>query len=265
MTSQIQIEIHELKNLIGTPDCPLLFDVCVDDDFGDDPRLIPGAVRQDHKRLNEIMDRCQNNDVIFICQKGLKLSLGAAAIFRANGIAARALKGGNYAWRDADFPLTPADRMPKKDPDGKRILIAPESITPDIAACNWLVRRFVDRNACMITVPPDQLVMIAEKFDATPVSLPTAGSASSSEKYFDAMVEDLCLQSAELEVVSQSIVSGKTNLSAGFLNLFSGLVLSAGNDTRALDVSLHLFDWLYQSALSASCHSPSVKEIRSIS
>lgn len=38
------ITVPQLDRLIGTPDCPDLFDICTEDDFGADPFLSPVRV-----------------------------------------------------------------------------------------------------------------------------------------------------------------------------------------------------------------------------
>ena len=45
MPSPTQITVAQLSRLIGTPKAPLLVDVCIDEDFSDDPRLVPGSRR----------------------------------------------------------------------------------------------------------------------------------------------------------------------------------------------------------------------------
>jgi hypothetical protein len=43
MASPIQINVNQLKRLIGTPSSPEIIDVRIDDDFNADPYLIPCA------------------------------------------------------------------------------------------------------------------------------------------------------------------------------------------------------------------------------
>jgi len=43
-----EITTVQLNRLIGTPDCPIIIDICIDDDFKEDPRLIPTARRHSH-------------------------------------------------------------------------------------------------------------------------------------------------------------------------------------------------------------------------
>ncbi len=45
MPSPTEITVAQLARLVGTPDAPTVLDVRTDEDFDDDPRLIPGARR----------------------------------------------------------------------------------------------------------------------------------------------------------------------------------------------------------------------------
>ena len=112
MPSTTQITVQQLARLIGTPGAPKLIDVCIDEDFHADPRLIPGAARYPYTDISDLAPQLEGQKVVIICQKGLKLSMGAAAILRCHGIAAESLEGGNFAWRDAGLPLVPADKIP---------------------------------------------------------------------------------------------------------------------------------------------------------
>ena len=48
MASFNEISVSTLARLIGTPECPVLLDVRIDEDFDAEPRLIPGAYRISH-------------------------------------------------------------------------------------------------------------------------------------------------------------------------------------------------------------------------
>ena len=99
MPSPTTITVQQLNRLIGTPDAPVLIDVCIDDDFKEDPRLIPGAYRHPFTDVAALAPSLQNRKAVVICQKGLKLSAGAAAILRDHGTSAENLEGGIFAWR----------------------------------------------------------------------------------------------------------------------------------------------------------------------
>ena len=68
MPSPNQITVAQLARLIGTPDCPVLIDVCVDQDFNDDPRLIPSAFRHPFTELETIAPTLRGRKVVIICQ-----------------------------------------------------------------------------------------------------------------------------------------------------------------------------------------------------
>lgn len=45
MASFNEISVSALSRLIGTPECPAILDVRIDEVFNDEPTLIPSAVR----------------------------------------------------------------------------------------------------------------------------------------------------------------------------------------------------------------------------
>jgi len=53
MASPVQISIPRLARLIGTPQAPVVLDVRIDEDFNEDPRLLPGAIRHPFSLLSE--------------------------------------------------------------------------------------------------------------------------------------------------------------------------------------------------------------------
>ena len=99
MPSPTEITATQLNRLIGTPDAPVLVDVCVDEDFNEDPRLIPGAFRHAFDTIADIAPKLADRKVVVYCHKGLKLSQGAAAMLRTCGVMAETLQGGIVGWR----------------------------------------------------------------------------------------------------------------------------------------------------------------------
>ncbi|WP_339714910.1 hypothetical protein, partial [uncultured Sneathiella sp.] len=96
MTSPTQITVSQLSRLVGLPDAPVLVDVCIDEDFADDPRLLPTAFRHPYQDIAALAPKLAGQRVVVICQKGRKLSQGAAAVLRNCGIAAESLEGGVF-------------------------------------------------------------------------------------------------------------------------------------------------------------------------
>jgi len=74
MPSPNEITPTQLNRLIGTPVAPDLIDLRIDDDFDDDPRLIPGAFRHARTDLEVLLPPLDSRPVVVYCQKGCKMS-----------------------------------------------------------------------------------------------------------------------------------------------------------------------------------------------
>lgn len=154
MPSPTEITVQQLMRLIGLPECPVIVDVCTDEDFAADPDLIPGAVRHPYSDIELLAQKLAGQRVVVACQKGLKLSQGAAAILRNCGIPAELLVGGMVAWREAGAPRIPAGVLPPRDASGRTLWVTRQRPKIDRIACPWLIRRFVDREARFLYVEP---------------------------------------------------------------------------------------------------------------
>ena len=86
MPSPTEITVAQLARLIGAPNAPVVIDVRTDEDYVTDPRLIPGSSRQDFASAASWAGQYAGRPVVVSCQKGLKLSQGAAAWLRHKGI-----------------------------------------------------------------------------------------------------------------------------------------------------------------------------------
>ena len=51
MAAPHTITTEKLNRLIGTPSAPVIFDVCIDEDFALDQRIIPGSQRKNFKTV----------------------------------------------------------------------------------------------------------------------------------------------------------------------------------------------------------------------
>lgn len=100
MPSPTEISAAQLARLVGLPSAPVIIDVRTDEDFAASPRLIPGAVRRDPYDAASWGKGLANRNVVVVCQRGLKLSQGAAAWLRHEGVRAETLEGGFAAWQE---------------------------------------------------------------------------------------------------------------------------------------------------------------------
>ncbi len=258
MPSPTEITVAQLSRLIGTPTAPVLVDVCIDEDFEDDPRLIPGSFRQPFLRVAELAPRLTGKRVVVICQKGKKLSQGAAAVLRDRGIAAESLEGGIFAWRDAGEPLVPAAKLPKRNAEGRTVWVTRQRPKIDRIACPWLIRRFVDPSAMFLFVAPSEVLNVAEKFEATPFDVEDVFWSHRGDRCtFDAMIEEFALGTEPLERLATIVRGADTNRHdlapevSGLLAASLGLSRMYRDDLAQLESGMGLYDAFYRWARDA--------------
>ncbi len=247
MAALNEITPAHLMRLIGTPQCPAIVDVCIDEDFACDPHLIPSAFRHSHKDLDGLLDKVLSRDVVVVCQKGLKLSQGVAAYLRAKGIDAQIVTGGNIGWRDAGLPRVPAACIPSP------LWVTRHRPKIDRIACPWLIRRFVDPKAQFLFVPPSDVAGVAERFEATPFDTDIPPWTHVGDKCtFDVMVETFGLAHPALDALALIVRSADTDRhdlapqAAGLLAISVGLSRMFRDDTQQLDAGMMVYDALYR-------------------
>ena len=259
MSSPTQITVAQLSRLIGTPNAPIIVDVCIDEDFHDDPRLVPTAIRYPFADIAALAPRLRDERVVVICQKGLKLSEGAAAVLRSAGTAAENLLGGNVAWRDAGLPLIPAAKLPERNASQQTVWVTRQRPKIDRIACPWLIRRFVDREAQFLFVAPSEVMAVAEKFEATPFDVEGVFWSHRDDRCsFDTMIEEFSLETAPLKHLARIVRAADTNRhdlapeAAGLLAASLGLSRMYRDDLAQLDAGMLLYDAFYRWARDAT-------------
>lgn len=251
MASLNEISPPQLMRLIGTPAAPTIVDVCIDDDFAADPRLIPTSIRASHRDLPALLQRLDGPTVV-ICQKGKKLSQGVAAYLRVEGIAAEYLQGGVFGWRDAGLPLIPAAILPKTV-NGSTLWVTKQRPKIDRIACPWLIKRFVDPAARFLFVAPNEVADVADKFNATPFDMPDGfWSHRGDACTFDTMLSEFKLQTPPLMRLAEVIRAADTNHhdlapeAAGLLAISVGLSRQYKDDLQQLEAGMVIYDALYR-------------------
>ena len=258
MASPTQITVSQLSRLIGTPGAPVLVDVRIDEDFDDDARLIPSSYRHPFTDIAALAPQLAASRTVVICQKGLKISQGAAAILRSCGVHAETLEGGHFAWRDADVPLVPAANLPAPNAEGQTVWVTRHRPKIDRIACPWLIRRFVDPRAQFLFVAPAEVMNVAEKFDATPFDIEDVFWSHRGERCtFDIMIEEFELETEPLQTLAMIVRGADTNRhdlapeAAGLLAASLGLSRMYRDDLAQLDAGMLLYDALYRWARDA--------------
>ncbi len=252
MAASYEVSVSNLYSLIGTPAAPVIADVCIDEDFNADPRLIPGSFRHHHDQIESMATEIKERHVVVVCQKGLKLSHGAAALLRIHGIRAEVLSGGKFAWRDAGLPMQSTEVVPARKYPEKTCWVTASRPDADTLGCLWLIRRFVDPEAQILFVPLFSVSDVAEKFSAVPVGIgKTVFSVRQGESEFRSMLSKLGLENESLRKVAR-IVGGtgphQKDLTAhhdGFLSAAIGISHLCNDDLEMMDKAIVLFDSIY--------------------
>jgi rhodanese-related sulfurtransferase len=255
MPSPNTISSEKLARLIGRPDCPALVDVCTDEDFACDPRLVPGAVRRSFKDVAEWASDFSGRSAVVICQKGQKLSQGVAAWLRHAGVPADSLEGGALGWAAAGLPMVPVEKLPPRDAKGRTVWVTRARPKVDRVACPWLIRRFVDPAAVFLFVNPSDVFGVAERFRAMPFDVEGEGvfwSHRGEKCTFDVMVEELGLATAPLSRLARIVRGADTARldlepeAAGLLAASLGLSRMYADDLAQLEAGVLLYDAFYR-------------------
>ncbi|MDE3076441.1 MAG: chromate resistance protein [Chloroflexota bacterium] len=122
----------------------------------------------------------------------------------------------------------------------------------DRVACPWLIRRFVDPDAQLLYVPPDQVKAVAQREDAIPFDVPGVELGHrGAECSFDAFIRKYNLTDPallELAVIVRAADTAAKDLApeaAGLEAIAEGFRLSFADDAELLEHELLVYDALY--------------------
>ena len=248
------ITCDKLIRLIGTPNGPAILDVRTDEDAAEFPFLIPGSVRRKHEFVESWAPEFAGRAVIAVCRHGGAISAGVAAWLRAAGIEAETLEGGIEAWAQAGHPAVPEASLPPRDALGRTLWVTRARPKVDRIACPWLIRRFVDRDATFLFVPPAEVAGVAERFGATPFDVDGVHWSHRGDLCtFDVMVELFGLTGLaaldRLAIIVRGADTARPELApqcAGLLAASLGLSRIYADDHEQLDAGMLLYDAFYR-------------------
>ncbi|KAF0229359.1 MAG: hypothetical protein FD175_1967 [Beijerinckiaceae bacterium] len=259
MPSPTEITVAQLSRLVGTPDAPVILDVRINEDFDADPRILPASRRHDFHDAADWASRYSGQKVVVSCQKGLKLSQGAAAWLRHAGAEAFSLEGGFEAWRAAGELLVTIQILPPRDALGRTIWVTRARPKIDRIACPWLIRRFIDPHAVFLFVAPAEVPAVADRFGATPFDIDGIfwshrGEAAAPDHTctFDTMIAEFGLVSPALNRLATIVRAAdiaRPDLApqaAGLLAASLGLSRMFRDDLAQLDAAMVLYDAFYR-------------------
>lgn len=246
-----EITVSQLSRLIGLPAAPLIIDVRDTDDFERDPRLIPGSHRRDYREASQ-WPADSGSATVLVCQKGKKLSQGAAAWLRTKGVNAQTLEGGLEAWRAAGQTLLNTGKVPALQ-NGRTVWVTRARPKIDRIACPWLIRRFVDPGAVFLYVEASEVPAVADRFNATPFDIEGVLWTHRGEMCtFDMMIEEFELKSQPLLHLARIVRAADTARlddvpeAAGLLAASLGYSRMFKDDLAQLDAAMVLYDALFR-------------------
>src|SRR6478752_6495704 len=236
------ISPKDLWNAIATQDAPQIIDVRRRQAYEESPHLLPGAVWRDAPKTAEWVTQLDvTRPIVIACKAGHEMSQGAAAQLRASNIDAGVLEGGYEAWSKAGLALVAKPELERIAPRRPSTWVTRRRPKIDRIACPWLVRRFLDPQARILFVDPDQVTNVARETGGIP---------------FDTMLKLFGLEGepslARLALIVRGADTARHDIApeAGGLHAISlGLSALAGDDDhglleRGFVVYDALFAWL---------------------
>lgn len=246
MPGHALISAPQLARLVGTPDAPTILDVRLPEDRAALPRLIPGSIVAAHDAVDA--EALPRRRAVVVCMRGKKLSEGAAALLRVQGIAAEVLDGGAIAWAEAGLPMVPLAALPQSP-----LWVTRHRPKIDRIACPWLIRRFVDPHARFLFVAPAEVQAVADRFNATPFDIDGVHWSHRGDRCtFDTMVAEFGLGTPAMDRLATVVRAADTDRhdlapqAAGLLAVSVGLSRLFRDDLQQLEAGMTLYDALYR-------------------
>jgi rhodanese-related sulfurtransferase len=242
----LSISCPELYARLGTASAPVLLDVRRGDAFGQDDRLIAGAIYRAPEDIEGWSGGMPaGRPVVVYCVRGHEVSQAVAASLRRAGLEAAYLDGGIAEWKAAGLPTR------------RKFGIIDHWVTRehpkiDRIACPWLISRFINPFAEFIYVPADEVTAVVEETGAT--AYDTMGAAFGhvgDQCSFDAIIRIFEIKDPALDHLA-TIVRGAdtsrpdlTPQCEGLLAISHGLSRNYPDDHAMLKHGMVIYDALY--------------------
>jgi rhodanese-related sulfurtransferase len=237
------ISPKDLWNAIATPDAPLIVDVRRRDIFDESAQLLPGAVWRDAAQTAQWSSKLDRARPIAVaCKAGHEMSQMTVAQLRADGFDARVLQGGYAAWEEAGLWFIAKAELARIAPTRPSLWVTRRRPKLDRVACPWLIRRFLDPEARILFVDPDQVENVARETGAIPFDIKDVALSHEGERCtFDTMLTLFGIEGepslARLALIVRGADTARPDLApeaAGLHAVALGLSALAGDDDHGL-------------------------------
>jgi rhodanese-related sulfurtransferase len=237
------ISPQDLWNSIATLSAPQIIDVRRADVFSQSAQMMPGALWRDAGKAQQWSDELDiAQPVVVACKAGHDLSQMVVAHLRADGFDARVLAGGYEAWAAAGFPFVAKPQLDRIAPARPSLWVTRRRPKIDRIACPWLIRRFLDPQARVLFVDPDEVVAVARESSGVPFDIKDVELSHEGERCsFDTMLKLFGLDSepslARLALIVRGADTARPDIApeaAGLHAVSLGLSALAGDDDHGL-------------------------------
>jgi rhodanese-related sulfurtransferase len=243
LSASYSISAKDLWNLIATPVAPLIVDVRRQEAYALSPQLLPGAIWRDAGKTAQWSGEFdRTRPIVVACKAGHEMSQMAVALLRADAFDARVLDGGYGGWANADLPFVAKPELDRIAPQRPSLWVTRRRPKLDRVACPWLIRRFLDPEARIHFVDPDQVPNVARESGAIPFDIKDVELSHEGERCtFDTMLKLFGLEAepslARLALIVRGADTARPDLApeaAGLHAIALGLSALAGDDDHGL-------------------------------
>jgi rhodanese-related sulfurtransferase len=243
LVASYSISPNDLWALIGRADAPQIIDVRRRAAYDVAKGVLPASQWRDTHRVAEWASELDRARPIAVsCVHGHQMSQTAVAWLRAEGNDARLLAGGYDAWTDTKLPLVDKVTRDRLVPAGPSLWVTRRRPKIDRVACPWLIRRFLDPQARILFVDPDQVANVAKESGAIPFDIEGIELSHEGPRCtFDTMLKLFDLERepslSGLALIVRGADTARPDLApeaAGLHAISLGLSALAGDDDHAL-------------------------------
>ncbi|HWE76536.1 MAG TPA: chromate resistance protein ChrB domain-containing protein [Stellaceae bacterium] len=232
---------------LGAAKGAVLLDVREPGEFDADGAQIIGALRRPPADAHLWRAQLPRSRIIALyCQDGTGNSPKLTQWLVDSGVDAFFLEGGIDEWRRQGFATR------RRTGQAPTQWVTRERPKVDRIACPWLIRRFIDPEAILYYMRPEQVGRFSAWSGAVPYDVDGAEFGHVGERCsFDAFLTLFGIKDAALDrlaVIVRGADTGKPELtpqSPGLLALSQGLSMTIGDDMVQLEHGMIVYDALY--------------------
>jgi hypothetical protein len=146
--------------------------------------------------------------------------------------------------------LHPGSALAEEKAGQDHLYVTWQGLEPDKCASAWLIKRFVDKEARFVLLPPGTSHEQGVAFDMPSARFRATHRSSTFDSIYDAWVEKKDVRLEQIRRIIKDLEFNKweppvTSESRGLQIILEGIRRDQGENVQALESSMRVFDWLY--------------------